>query len=264
MRVNDAELHVRDSGGAGAPLLLIHGSMAKDFLVPLAQSLIATGKLRVVEYERRGYGRKKYAPVDMAGQASDASEVLRHLGIDSAHVFGHSTGGSIALQLAHQSPDRVATLSLGEPDLPLRHLPSAAEHEAGLEELVKSYSRESKKEVLAGVLSWLHGPDFLDVTPPGMFDLAADDMEIYVTTEYPAYLRWTFGPEAVQSLKMPVQVIYAENTVKMSRETVDVLGQWSSRITTVQIPGATHFFPLTRPKDTASAIADFCLRHAQF
>jgi pimeloyl-ACP methyl ester carboxylesterase len=197
----------------------------------------------------------------MAGQAADASEVLRQLGINKAHVFGHSTGGSIALQLAHQSPDRVASLSLGEPDLPLSHLPSAPEHEASLKELAESYSQESKKDVLAGVLTWLHGPDFMDVFPPGMFDLAADDMEIFINTEYPAYLDWKFGPEAVASFNMPIQVIYAEKTVKMSKETVEVLRQWDSRIAMVQIPGATHFFPVTHPKETAKAIADFAVRH---
>jgi pimeloyl-ACP methyl ester carboxylesterase len=258
MTINGVDLVVRDSGGAGIPVLLIHGSLAKDFLLPLAEELTAMKRFRVVSYERRGYGRKKFGPVDMKGQAADASEVLRQLGINRTHVFGHSTGGSIALQLAHQSPEQVASLSLGEPDLPLNHLPSAREHEAGLKELAESYSHESKKDVVAGVNTWLHGPDFMDILPAGMFDLAADDMEIWVTTEYPAYLAWQFGPEAVKSFTMPVQVIYAQNTVKMSRETVDVLGQWNGRIAMVEIPGATHFFPMTHPKETAVAIADFC------
>ena len=60
-----------------------------------------------------------------------------------------------------------------------------------------------------------------------------------------------------QEPKIPTQVIYAENTVKMSRETVDVIGQLNSQIAMVQIPGATHFFPITHQKDTAIAIADF-------
>ena len=119
MKVNGVELVVRDCGGAGIPLLLIHGSLAKDFLLPVAAELTATGKFRLVSYERRGYGRKKSGPIDMKGQATDASAVLRQLGIHKAHVFGHSTGGSIALQLAHQSPDQVGSLSLGEPDFPL-------------------------------------------------------------------------------------------------------------------------------------------------
>ena len=84
-------------------------------------------------------------------------------------------------------------------------------------------------------------------------------MEIFVTAELPAYLAWKFEPEAVKSMKMPVQVIYAENTVKMSKETVDVMGRWNSQITMIQIPGATHFFPITHPKDTAKVIADFAV-----
>jgi pimeloyl-ACP methyl ester carboxylesterase len=258
LNIQGVGLIVRDSGGAGVPVLLIHGSLAKDFLEPLAQELRSMAKLRVVSYERRGYGRRPAAPVDMMGQAADAAEVLRQLGIGKAHVFGHSTGGSIALQLAHQSPEHVASLSLGEPDLPLVHLPSAAEHEAGLRELAESYSDESKREVVAAVNTWLHGPDFMDVLPPGMFELAADDMAIWVKTEYPAYLAWQLAPEAVKSFTMPVQVLYAQQTVKMSMESVDVLRTWNDRIAMVQIPGATHFFPLTHPKETAAAIGELC------
>lgn len=259
MKVNGVELVVRDEGGAGIPVLLIHGSLSKDFLLPVAEELTATGRFRVVSYERRGYGRRKTGAISMKGQAADASAVLSELGISKAHVFGHSTGGSIALQLAHQTPGRVASLSLGEPDLPISHLPSGPEHEAGLRKLAESYSNETKREVLAGVNAWLHGPDFMDVLRPGMFDLAADDMEVFVTAELPAYLEWKFEPEAVKSMKMPVQVIYAENTVKMSKEAVEVMGQCDNRIEMIQIPGATHFFPLTHPKDTAEAIADFAV-----
>jgi pimeloyl-ACP methyl ester carboxylesterase len=132
-----------------------------------------------------------------------------------------------------------------------------------MREIADSYSIESKEEVLAGVLTWLHGPDFTAVCPPGMLDLAADDMAIWVKTELPAYLEWKFEPEAVTSFKMPVQVIYAEKTATMSKESVDVLGQWNSRIAFVQIPGATHFFPITHPRETAHAIADFVTRHGQ-
>jgi pimeloyl-ACP methyl ester carboxylesterase len=263
MRINGADLLVRDNSGSGIPVLLIHGGLSKDFLLPVAEELIATGQFRVVSYDRRGYGRKMYNPVDMKGHAEDASAVLRQLGIKKAHVFGHSFGGSIALQFAHQSPDQVASLSLGEPDLPLSQLPSAAEHEAGLKELIQSYSQETKKDILAAACTWLHGPDFMKFFLPDTFDLAADDMEIFVKSESQAYFEWEFGPEEVTSLKLPVQVIYGEKTVKMSQETIDVIRQLNSQAAMVQIPGATHFFPVTHPKIVAKAIADFSVRHSQ-
>jgi pimeloyl-ACP methyl ester carboxylesterase len=103
MKINGVDLSVRDSGGSGMPVLLIHGSLFKDFLLPLGEVLTTTGKFRVISYERRGYGRKRAAALDMKGEAADGSEVLRQLGISKAHVFGHSTGASNALQFAHQS-----------------------------------------------------------------------------------------------------------------------------------------------------------------
>jgi pimeloyl-ACP methyl ester carboxylesterase len=255
MKVNDAELLVRDNGGAGMPVLLIHGGWAKDFLLPVAEELIATGKFRVISYDRRGYGRKKYTPVDMKGHAEDAAAILQQLNVKKAHVFGHSYGGSIALELARRHPEMVASLSLGEPDLPLHHLASAAEHEAGLQELAHCYNADTKKDVLAGACTWLHGEDFMNVLPPPMFELAADDMGIFVDSEYKAYKDWDLTQDHVKAFKMPIQVIFSEKAVKMSMETVDVLKQLQSRTALVKIPGATHFFPVTHPRVVAQAIA---------
>jgi pimeloyl-ACP methyl ester carboxylesterase len=54
-------------------------------------------------------------PTSVAVQAKDAVGLLDHLGVDRAHVVGHSFGGAIALELAAQHPTRVASLVLLEP-----------------------------------------------------------------------------------------------------------------------------------------------------
>jgi pimeloyl-ACP methyl ester carboxylesterase len=57
----------------------------------------------VIAYHRRGYrGSGMGTPAaSIADQAEDAAALLDHLGVPSAHVGGHSYGGVIALQLAH-------------------------------------------------------------------------------------------------------------------------------------------------------------------
>jgi pimeloyl-ACP methyl ester carboxylesterase len=42
---------------------------------------------------------------------------MRHLGIERAHVVGHSSSAIMALQLALDAPDRVLSLALLEPAL---------------------------------------------------------------------------------------------------------------------------------------------------
>jgi pimeloyl-ACP methyl ester carboxylesterase len=47
--------------------------------------------------------------------ALHARSLLRHLGIDRAHIVGHSSSANIALQLALDAPEAVVTLTLLEP-----------------------------------------------------------------------------------------------------------------------------------------------------
>jgi pimeloyl-ACP methyl ester carboxylesterase len=53
-----------------------------------------------------------------AGHARSMAELIEHLGLGPAHVFGNSMGGSVALQLAARRPDLVRSLTLISPALP--------------------------------------------------------------------------------------------------------------------------------------------------
>src|SRR5690349_17953707 len=59
----------------------------------------------------------EYEIVGSAEQAADARALLRRLGIERAHVVGHSAGGPIALRLALDAPEFVHSLALLEPAL---------------------------------------------------------------------------------------------------------------------------------------------------
>lgn len=211
MKINGVDLLVRDTGGSGIPVYSSTAACSRTSCCLLGQALATKGKFRVISYERRGYGRKHAGALDMKGAAADASEVLGQLGIRQAHVFGHSTGGSIALELAVQSPHQVASLSLGEPDVPWRLVPSGAAIEDGFPQLAEMHEREPANEVLADVMSELHGPDYVDVFPADMLELGAADMSVFFESEYQAFLDWRLEPNAVKAFKMPVQFIRREH-----------------------------------------------------
>ena len=69
---------------------------------------------RVIVIEHRGHGRSDRAPGPYSTDlfAADALAVLRHLGVDHAHVVGLSMGGMIAHKLAVAAPEVVDTLVL--------------------------------------------------------------------------------------------------------------------------------------------------------
>ena len=101
--------------GQGEPLLLImgvaghHRVWSDPFIERLAE------RFDVVAYDHRGIGKSARADSDFTipDLAGDAAAVLDHLGWESAHVMGHSMGGTIAQELALGHPDRVRTLTLG-------------------------------------------------------------------------------------------------------------------------------------------------------
>jgi pimeloyl-ACP methyl ester carboxylesterase len=107
--------------GAGEPVVFIHGTFIADPFRPLLAEPSLADRYRLIAYHRRGYAGSSRAsgPVSVARQAADCRALIRHLGVESAHVVGHSFGGCIALQLALDAPDVVHSLALLEPALML-------------------------------------------------------------------------------------------------------------------------------------------------
>lgn len=99
--------------GSGDPVLLIHGSGSWGVDTYGAQGALA-GEFRLIMMDRRGYGRSP-ATERMGWQTDkdDVAELLTDLG--SAHLVGHSTGGTVALIAAAMVPQAVRSLVVVEP-----------------------------------------------------------------------------------------------------------------------------------------------------
>lgn len=105
-----------ETRGEGAAVLIIPGG-AEDAegWRPVAERL--TDHL-VVTYDRRGTlrsGREDWPGQGSAQHADDAAALLDALGVDDALVFGGSSGGIIALELALRYPSRVRRALVFEP-----------------------------------------------------------------------------------------------------------------------------------------------------
>jgi pimeloyl-ACP methyl ester carboxylesterase len=99
-----------EAAGSGSAVVLIHGWALNsewwdDQLAGLA------GAHRVIRYDRRGFGRSPGLP-DVTADPADLAALLTHLGIERAHVVGHSQGGVVALGFAVNYPDRTGALIL--------------------------------------------------------------------------------------------------------------------------------------------------------
>jgi len=110
--VGDAELYYEEHG-AGPPLLLVPGlSGVGTFWAPHVPDLARD--FRVIVHDHRGTGRSTHSRIrySVAQMADDVLRLMDALGIASAHVVGHSTGGAIGQTLAQDHPGRLRSLVL--------------------------------------------------------------------------------------------------------------------------------------------------------
>jgi 3-oxoadipate enol-lactonase len=110
------EFFLRDSGGEGSPVLLLHGWMfSADLNWWRAYGALEQAGYRVLALDHRGHGRglRTHTPFRLSDCADDAAALLRHVGVSEALVVGYSMGGAIAQLMARDHRDVVAGLVLG-------------------------------------------------------------------------------------------------------------------------------------------------------
>ncbi|MGI8563506.1 MAG: alpha/beta fold hydrolase [Candidatus Dormibacter sp.] len=126
-------------GGAGAPLLLLHGAPQTHFIWHRMVQRLARD-FTVVATDLRGYGdsdkpsgRSDHANYSKRTMAQDQVEVMRLLGFDSFLVVGHDRGGRVGHRMALDHPERVRRL------VTLDIAPTLAMYEQTSMEFAKAY-----------------------------------------------------------------------------------------------------------------------------
>jgi 3-oxoadipate enol-lactonase len=107
------EFFLRDTGGDGPVVMLLHGWMASaDLNWSGAYGDLADAGYRVLAIDHRGHGRglRGLVPFRLTDCAADAADVLRTLDATPALVVGYSMGGAIAQLVARDHRDVVRGL----------------------------------------------------------------------------------------------------------------------------------------------------------
>ncbi|MCH8744968.1 MAG: alpha/beta hydrolase [Chloroflexi bacterium] len=100
-----------DWGGAGTPVLALHGLASSAHWYDLVAPLL-NDRFRIIAPDQRGHGQSTQATTgyDWQSLASDAADLMDHLGLERAAVLGHSWGCNVAINLAAKFPQRVTSL----------------------------------------------------------------------------------------------------------------------------------------------------------
>ena len=262
--VNDTALEYEDSG-TGEPIVFIHGALIADtFRLLVAQRSLAA-RHRLISYHRQGYVESSGVSgrITVARQAADCLSVLQHLGLESAHVVGHSYGGCIALQLALDVPEVVRSLVLLEPALIL-----GSTAQSYRESLAHASARHQDEpaEILVDEFLQARWPGYrgaLDKILPGAFAQAVADAETAFETDLPGLLEWSFGEDEVRQISQPVlSVLGAKSDALWPRfgEIHELLLAWLPHAEGVIVPNSTHFLPLENSRTMAEVLASFLAR----
>ncbi|HEU0221323.1 MAG TPA: alpha/beta fold hydrolase [Paracoccaceae bacterium] len=110
LAANGIELHY-ERQGEGPPLLLIAG-LASDTASwqPVREALAARFQLILPDNRCAGRTRPMPCPTGRALMLAAILALLDRLGLARVHVAGHSMGGMLALHLAAEAPERVASV----------------------------------------------------------------------------------------------------------------------------------------------------------
>jgi pyruvate dehydrogenase E2 component (dihydrolipoamide acetyltransferase) len=103
-------------GDHGPPVLLLHGFGADRMSWALQQAGLAQfAATMAIDLPAHGESGNDAGDGSIAHLTNVVAGFLQSRSMAAAHVVGHSLGGAIAVDLAHRSPDRVASLVLIAP-----------------------------------------------------------------------------------------------------------------------------------------------------
>ena len=253
--------------GTGEPVILVHGALIAEAFRPLLTQPSLGRGYKLITYHRRGYRDSTHASssVSLAHQAADCWALLRHLGIDRAHVVGHSFGGSIGVQLAMDAPDVVHSLALLEPALFGRGTGQA--YRESLARGEQRYKEGPADVVVDEFLEMRFGSGYrvgLERALPGAFEEAVTDSRATFEMDLPALRAWRFNEEEIQRITQPVlNVLGSESEALWPRfgEVYRLVLSWLPHAEGFVLPGAAHGLVMQNPRSMAEALANFWQRH---
>ncbi|TQN42162.1 pimeloyl-ACP methyl ester carboxylesterase [Blastococcus colisei] len=252
--------------GSGEPVLLISPVLADGF-VPLLAAPELADRYRLIRYHKRGWAGSTHtgAQVTVEDHAADAAALLEYLGVQRAHVAGHSSGAAVAAQLALDHPDTVRTLTLLE--LSLLSVPSGAAFFEQAGPAFEAYGNGDHEGAIARFMSVVGGADWatcralLDERLPGSVAQAVKDADTFFGVELPGLGAWTFGAEQAAAISCPVLSVLGAETQPLWVEVAAFLRSSVPHIDEVTIDGVGHLLHIQRAEPVARAMAEFMSRH---
>jgi len=261
--VHDAHLFWEKTSDTGEPLILVHGSWDDhhffDAVVPtLAQSF------QVFTYDRRGHNQRASSPSQdsITDDVADLAALIEELKLGSAHISGHSFGGSIVLRLAGQRPDLFRSLHVHSPPL-LRLLaddPDEQQIYEGLNEHLAAVERLlAAGDMEGGTRQFVGSPDAWAEIPAEIKDVMIANAPTFL-----AELRdpeaFAFDLEQLRAFPHPALLTTSEHDMPFGSPVVEKVASVLPQAERVNVADANHDVQISQPEAFARTLRDFLTR----
>lgn len=263
--VNGINLHYWEVGD-GPHLILIHGLTGNLAVWHFTVVPRLRHEYTMLTYDLRGHGRSDMPATGYSTDqmAADLLALMDHLGIEKAHLLGHSLGADIALHLAMTHPDRVDRIVAIEAGLAalveLRKnpdWPGWAEWGRALEQYAGIQAPKEKwNDVRYMLMESLKAPIYFG--PARGLQRKGDNLLklLDTTTLIDDYQNASgLTVEAISTIQHPVLLVYGGGSAYLG--TYEVLRKGLPHAQWVVLEDCAHFGALERPDELVAAVRPF-------
>ena len=248
-----------ETHGTGEPLLLIYGLAGRGNNWKFQIEALSS-RFQIITFDNRGVGEtdQPEEAFSLADIADDAAELLDHLGIASANVFGISMGGMIAQELALRHPGRVRKLALGCTHPGIKHcLPSPG----WVTEIFKSLPGKPREQVVRECTPINYSP----FTQEHRSELIESLVPLFVDNRQRAHgyagqlnAIWSFNAfDRLSQLAMPTLVMTGTDDVLVVPGNSKIIAERIPNARLIEFPEAGHLFFIEKADDVNQELLEF-------
>lgn len=249
------ELHITTLGEGPIPVLALHCGLGRGSMWKGVSK--HAPDLTITAPDLPGHGRSPAFP-DGVDVHDATTEAVRPLMRDGVHLAGHSFGATVALRLALEAPEQVASLTLVEPVFfaAAANAEPKARHRAAEERVFAAYQTGDMLAAARAFNGLWGGGVPWDSFPPEVQQGMAQGMGFIAGTEASLWgdCHGLLAPGKLEALTCPITFLRGEKTVPIITDVHKGLMARLPQAREVVVPGAGHMVTLTHASALAEAL----------
>jgi pyruvate dehydrogenase E2 component (dihydrolipoamide acetyltransferase) len=234
------------------PLLLIHGFGGDLLLWQFNQSELAADRpVYAIDMPGHGGSTKAVGKGDAAAIAAAMRSALAALGVGRVHLAGHSLGGTVAMQMAFDEPDRVVSVTL------VNSAGLGPEINAGyIDRFIRADKRKDMKAALEELFvdASIVSRDMVeDVLKFKRLDGALDCLRTIAGAVFPDGKQAAVFADRIAASKVPMQAVAGAQDRIVPPVHANAVPEARRHV----LDGAGHMVPIEKPAELNRLIGEF-------